>query len=207
MCFRSRTRLDKIADGAKHKVVVFEYNSGNHAVKRALANALATNAIERDGRIPIVCSANCLQPDKQNDNGWDQGLLFLNPSQVWSQPPGYLTQMLSANYMPELVECDVSAAGARLDTNAKRSADGKTLVLLAVNWGDKEAVAQLTIAGFKPVHSTAKITELCGPLEAVNTAAKRDAIQTRQADWKHGLKSERTSYTFPAHSITAIRFE
>ena len=37
------------------------------------------NAIERDGRLPIVTSANGLQPDGQNDNGWDQGLLFLNP--------------------------------------------------------------------------------------------------------------------------------
>ena len=51
--------------------------------------------IERDGRLPIATSANCLQPDRQNDNGWNQGLLFLNPSQVWLQPPGYVTQMLS----------------------------------------------------------------------------------------------------------------
>ena len=28
--------LGKLADGAKHKVVVFEYNAGNHAMRRAL---------------------------------------------------------------------------------------------------------------------------------------------------------------------------
>ena len=95
--------LDKMADGARHKVVVFEFNAGNHAQKRALANALAINAVERDGRLPIVTSANCLQPDGQNDNGWDQGLLFLNPSQVWLQPPGYVTQMFSRNYLPHAV--------------------------------------------------------------------------------------------------------
>ena len=93
--------LAKVADGAKHKVVVFEYNAQNHAVRRALGNALATNTIERDGRLPIVTSANCLQPDGQNDNGWDQGLLFLNPSQVWLQPPGYVTQMLARNHLPQ----------------------------------------------------------------------------------------------------------
>ena len=102
--------LAKIADGARHKVVVFEFNAGNHAQKRALANALAINAIERDGRLPIVTSANGLQPDGQNDNGWDQGLLFLNPSQVWLQPPGYVTQMLSRNYLPQLVKCQVTGA-------------------------------------------------------------------------------------------------
>src|SRR6185437_15867319 len=71
--------LGKLADGAEHKVVVFEYNAGNHAMRRALGNALATKIIERDRRVPIVTSANGLQPDKQNDNGWDQGLLFLKP--------------------------------------------------------------------------------------------------------------------------------
>ncbi len=48
--------LDKIADGAKHKVLVFELNANNHAQRRALANALALNAIQRDGRLPITCS-------------------------------------------------------------------------------------------------------------------------------------------------------
>jgi alpha-L-arabinofuranosidase len=199
--------LAKIADGARHKVVVFEFNSGNHAQKRALANALALNVIERDGRTPIVASANCLQPDKQNDNGWDQGLLFLNPSQVWLQPPGYVTQMFSANDLPRLVHCDVIATGTRIDANAKRSADGKTLVLQVVNPGDQGAVAQIKLSGFAPTNPIAHSTELSGPLEAVNTAEKPDAIVPRQTPWRHGLKGERTSYTFPPHSFTVLRFE
>jgi len=44
----------------------FELNANNHSQRRALANALAINAIERDGRLPITTSANCLQPDGQN---------------------------------------------------------------------------------------------------------------------------------------------
>ena len=68
-------------------------------MKRALSNALATNEAERIGDLlPIACAANCLQPDGQNDNGWDQGLLFLEPvSKVWLQPPGYLFQMCQAS--------------------------------------------------------------------------------------------------------------
>ncbi len=84
---------------------------------------------ERDGRIPIATSANGLQPDGQNDNGWNQGLLFLNPSQVWLQPPGYVTQMLSHNYLPQAVKCDVTGVEGGLDAVATRSEDGKTLVL------------------------------------------------------------------------------
>jgi alpha-L-arabinofuranosidase len=199
--------LEKIADGARHKVVVFEFNSSNHAQKRALANALAINAIERDGRTPIVSVANCLQPDKQNDNGWDQGLLFLNPSRVWLQPPGYLTQMLSANYQPQLVQCDVTGADPKVDANAKRSEDGKTLVLQAVNPGDKDTPVRITLSGFTPTMPTADITELSGPLDAANTFDKPNSILPRRSTWRHKLKDQHISYTFPAHSITIIRFE
>ncbi len=199
--------LAKLAAGAKHKVVVFEYNSGNHAVRRALGNALATNWIERDGRLPIVTSANCLQPDKQNDNGWDQGLLFLNPAQVWLQPPGYVTQMLSRCYQPVVVKCEVTDPKARLDATAKRSEDGKTLVLQVVNVGDQEMATTLQIAGFPAGNAVAQVTELSGLLDAVNAADKPNAIVPRKREWKPEIKEGKASYTFPPHSFTIIRWQ
>ena len=199
--------LDKMADGAKHKVVVFELNAGNHAQKRALANALAINAIERDGRMPIVTSANGLQPDGQNDNGWDQGLLFLNPSQVWLQPPGYVTQMLSRNYLPQLVECRVTGAEGRLDANAKRSDDGKTLILQVVNSSEQALAARIHLAGFVPGNPVAQVSELSGPLDAVNTADKPREITPRHIAWKHAIKDGWMSCTFPPHSFTVTRFD
>ena len=129
--------LDQIAGGARHRVVVFELNANNHSQRRALANALAVNALARDGRLPIVTSANCLQADGQNDNGWNQGLLFYNPSQVWLQPPGYVTQMFSRDYMPRVVTAEVRGGQSRLDVTSTRSDDGKTLVLRVVNPGDR----------------------------------------------------------------------
>jgi alpha-L-arabinofuranosidase len=199
--------LAKIAEGARHKVVVFEFNAGNHAQKRALANALAINSIERDGRLPIVTSANGLQPDSQNDNGWDQGLLFLNPSQVWLQPPGYVTQMLCRNYLPQLVKCHVTGAEGKLDVNAKRSDDGRTLVLQVVNPGEKAVAAQIHLAGFVPGKPVAQVLELSGPLEAVNAANKPNAITPQQSQWKHGIKDGNTSYSFPPHSFTVLHLE
>ncbi|MCX5653292.1 MAG: hypothetical protein NTY65_01370 [Planctomycetota bacterium] len=199
--------LDRIADGARYKVAVFEFNAGNHAQKRALANALAINAIERDGRISFAASANCLQPDGQNDNGWDQGLLFLNPSQVWLQPPGFVTQMISRNYQPRLVKCEITGMGKNLDANAKRSDDGKTLVLQVVNPDDTAVTAQIRIAGFVPVRPEAQVTELSGPLDAVNPAGKTDALVPQQSEWKHQIKERSASHTFPPHSFTVLRFE
>ena len=197
--------LARIADGARHKVVVFEYNSGNHAIRRALGNALATNVIERDGRLPIVTSANCLQPDRQNDNGWDQGLLFLNPAHVWLQPPGYVMQMLSQNYQPQVVQCDVAGAGDRLDATAKLAEDDAFLVLQVVNITDQPITARLQITGFKPA-AEAQLTQLSGPLDAVNTAENRDAVVPQQSRWKHGMKDGRGTCTFPAYSFTVINW-
>ncbi|MGA2619876.1 MAG: alpha-L-arabinofuranosidase C-terminal domain-containing protein [Thermoguttaceae bacterium] len=199
--------LAKIAEGARQKVVVFEFNAGNHAQKRALASALAINAIERDGRTPIVTSANGLQPDGQNDNGWDQGLLFLNPSQVWLQPPGYVTQMLSRNYLPQLVKCLVTGAEGRLDVNAKRSDDAAVLVLQVVNSSSQAVAAQIHLAGFVPHQPVAQVSQLSAPLEAVNTAGEPNAVRPQQGPWKHGIKRGSTNYAFPPHSFTVLRLE
>jgi hypothetical protein len=195
--------MDKIADGAKHKVLVFELNADNHSQRRALANALAINAIQRDGRLPITCSANCLQPDGQNDNGWDQGLLFLNPSQVWLQPPGYVTQMISRNYQPLAVKTE--NPDHDLDVSATKSEDGKTLVLQVVNVSEKEATLPLKVSGFVPAEPVAQVLTLEGPLDAYNTASAPEAIKPVETQWRHDLKDGETTVTIPAHSFTVIR--
>jgi hypothetical protein len=198
--------LGKVANGAKYKVVVFEYNSGNHAMRRALGNALATNRIERDGRVPIVTSANGLQPDKQNDNGWDQGLLFLNPSKVWLQPSGYVTQMFARNYLPRVVKCEVADARDLLDVTAKMSEDGKILQIQVVNLAHRKITTSIRIEGFEPGDPVARVTELSGPLDAANSAEKPDAIVPQRSEWKHEFKDGKTTRGFPPHSFTIIRW-
>src|SRR5215469_6943039 len=141
--------LDQIANGAAHKVVVFELNADVHDQARAVGNALAINAISRiTDPLPVVTSANCLQSDNENDNGWDQGLLFLNPYQVWLQPPGYVTQLFSNYYEPNLVASAVQSPGDVLDVTATKSTDGKTLVLRVVNISGKPIPTTINLAGF-----------------------------------------------------------
>lgn len=194
--------IDKLADGAKNKVVVFELNANNHAQRRALANAMAITDIERDGRMPIVTSANGLQPDGQNDNGWDQGLLFLNPFQVWLQPPGYVTQILSSHFEPRVVQCDVSEAGKSLDALATLSADGKTLVLQVTNPGDQQISTTIKLLGFVSKNRQMKITELSGQLAAVDTAQNPHAITPHETE--KAWSGQSASYSFQAHSFTII---
>jgi hypothetical protein len=54
--------LGKLVPGAEFKVAVFEENSNNHSVGRALAHAHAVNELEQAGDlVPVVCCANALQ--------------------------------------------------------------------------------------------------------------------------------------------------
>lgn len=195
--------LARIADGARHKVVVLEFNAGNHSLRRALANALAINAIERDGRIPFALSANCLQPDGQNDNGWNQGLLFLNPSAVWLQPPGHVTRMFSRHFQPILTGCRVIDPAGNLDATAKRSADGTRLVLQVVNSAAHPVPATLAFAGFNPATATA--LTLTGPLDAANTAARPD--HCRPTEHAFSLTAPSHHHTFPPHSVTVLSLQ
>jgi hypothetical protein len=196
--------LEKLSGGAKHKVVVFELNSGNHAQRRALANAIAIGSLASLGdRLPIVCSANGLQPDGQNDNGWDQGLLFLNPAQVWLQPPGYVTRMISRSYQPVHLPVEVSGGG-KLRVAAARSEDGKTLVLRVTNPTGKPIPARIDLRGFKPAKETTSVQELAGAMDAVNTARSPRRITPTTKEWRHGLAARKAIYTFAPRSFTVL---
>jgi hypothetical protein len=201
-------QLGKISPGAKYKVAIFEFNANNHALQRALANACAIEQAEQiGGKLAVACSANGLQPDGQNDNGWNQGLLFLNPSQVWLQPPGWVTRMISQNYQPLLVASSVQESARNLKVSAQRSQDNKTLVLQVVNIGDHPTLTTIHLAGFIPVKPSARIERLAGPLDAVNTVQAPDLVKPVVIQWRPRFDQGDASYSFPAHSLTIIRIE
>ncbi|HWY31356.1 MAG TPA: LamG-like jellyroll fold domain-containing protein, partial [Candidatus Acidoferrum sp.] len=205
--FSYDSALAQIAGGANYKVVVFELNAENHTQGRALGNALAINAAERDGRLPIVTSANCLQPDGQNDNGWDQGLLFLNQSNVWLQPPGYVTQMYSDNYQPQEVWSRVADPNSDLDMTAETSQGGKQMVLKVVNLNSVSESAVINLFGFVPTNSLATVEVLSAPLTAVNTANAPLDFAPVTTIWPHNFSNNIVLYTFASNSVTTISFQ
>ncbi len=195
--------LAKLSPGARFGLCVLEENATNHAVRRAVAHGETVNALMRMGdRVRIVCAANALQVDKQNDNGWDQGLLFLNPSHAWLQPPGYVTQMISRHVQSRVVDVAVNGSSGALDVVATRSADGATLVVQVANAGGQPQPCRIELEGFTPTKPAAKFEELTGPLDARNTADEPARIKPRAGEWRHGA-----SYTFAPHSFTTLRFE
>jgi hypothetical protein len=198
-------RLEEMADGALHKVVVFELNANNHSQRRALAIARAIQAMERDGRIPVVLSANCLQPDGQNDNGWNQGLLFLNPSQVWLQPPGWVTRMMANAYRPVHVPTSVQG-DADLDVVARQDADGRQLVLQVLNSGADAVDAEIVLDAFSSGVKKVEMTILAGDLDARNTAEHPGRITPLRRELSLPDREQAIHVEVPAYSFVVLRF-
>jgi len=205
--FSYDTALGQIANGANYNVVVFELNANNHSQRRALANALAINAIERDGRLPITTSANCLQPDGQNNNGWDQGLLFLNQSNVWLQPPGYVTRMYATNFQPLEIQSSVTDPNNDLDASAECSQDGSKLVLRVVNVNSSPESATINISGFAPTNPIAAVQVLASLQSSVNTAQAPSGFVPANIGWQHNFNGSNANYTFASNSVTTITFQ
>jgi alpha-L-arabinofuranosidase len=200
--------LAKLSPGANYRLCVLEENATNHAVRRAVAHGETVNGLTRMGdRVRIVCSANALQVDGQNDNGWDQGLLFLNRSHAWLQPPGYVTQMISRNAQRQVVEESATGSDDDLDVVATKSTDGGTLVLQVANVGEKPRACRIELDGFTPSKPVAKLEELTGPLDARNSSDVTTQVQPRTGEWRHKSADGATRYTFPPYSFTILRFE
>jgi hypothetical protein len=200
--------LRRLCPPARFKVAVFELNAGNHTLGRALSNAHAINELERLGDdVPVVCSANCLQPCGQNESGWNQGLLFLDPAQVWAQPPYYVTQMVSAHYAPLRLETAVRCPDHTLDVTAKRSEEGRTVVVSVVNTASRPVETRIQFPDSLPPAATARITTLTGDLKASNTPdpPRRVAPARTVRQLLSDGAGRRIVYTFPARSFTILR--
>jgi len=202
--------LRRLAPRARFQVAIFELNAGNHAVRRALSNAHAINELQRLGEfVPVVCSANCLQPYGQNENGWDQGLLFLNPSKVWGQPPYYVTQMVSAHHMPLCLKTTVRCENRCLDVTATCSEDRGTTVLSVVNLAPHPVKTRIALPGDGPRKDTAAFVTLTGALDAINTPDQPRRVVPAEITWKlvRDDRSRDVIYTFEANSFTVLKFE
>jgi len=200
--------LEKLNPGADFKVVVLEENAKNHAMIRALSHAHAINEIQRiPHALPMVCAANCLQPYQQNDNDWDQGLLFFTPSQVWGQPPYYVTKMVSENYLPICVMTETESINNSLDVISRRSEDGKKLSLQIVNLEDSAIDALVELKDFTPSYPAAKAIQISGDLDAVNTPENPNQFIPREEEYSLESSDGGFIFQFPPNSFTILRIE
>ena len=200
--------LGKLSPGADFRVCVFEENANNHLWRRGLAHARTVNRLQRLGeKVPIVCAANCLQPDGQNDNGWDQGLVFLSPSRVWAQSSAYVTQMISTNDLPRCVEAVCQSPNDALDVTARQSDDGKILGLQVVNSDSQPRTARLKITGREYQNPIVRISQIVGHPDDRNTESDPQRIVSHNKEWRPTNDDNGAIYVFPPYSFSVMRFE
>jgi alpha-L-arabinofuranosidase len=181
---------------------VLEENSNNHAVRRALAHAETVHALARMAdRVPVVCAANALQPDRQNDNGWDQGFLFLDQSKVWAQPPLFVTQMISTNRLPRRLDVETKGAATSLDVLAL-GGDGAAC-LFVVNTGSERVRTRIKFEGLPSSVAEVTVTQLRGGPDETNEAADPERV----VPWRRTARVEgdAVEISFPPGSYSVIR--
>ena len=193
-------QLGRIAPGANYKVVVFELNADSHDLARAIGNAYAINALQRRPKVDVVSSANALQVDGQNDNGWDQGLVFLNQNQAWGQPPYYVHRMKAASWQPGVLRTDVTGGDELFDVTALASPDRKKLTIDVVNASDAPLTYTLRLDGLR---GRAVVSVLEGRPNGVNTAGNPRNVVPEESTVD--LSTGSVTRTFPAHSYTSFR--
>jgi alpha-L-arabinofuranosidase len=171
-------------------------------VMRAVAHGETINGLERLSKwVPIVCAANGLQVDGQNDNGWDQGLLFMNSSKVWFEPPGYVTQMISRGRLADCVE--VESKGG-LDAVAGVSADRKVVCVRVVNPGARTMTGKIRLEPAPAGAKSLRVVQLSGGLNDVNTAEARERVAPVAGERRFEEAGEQV---FPAYSVTVLRID
>jgi hypothetical protein len=186
----------------KMKIAVFEENGSKHGIQRALGHATNMNAIRKHSEDVLTSSpANALQPDRQNDNDWDQGQIFFTSGEVWGMPPYYAQKMQAESHLPLRINTSVNGA---LDVSAAKSEDGKTLILYVVNTAANAMHANLEFAGFENRNKEVGVSTLAGNLSACNTLKNQKEYVTQYS--KIMLPIKNPNYKFLPFSYTILHF-
>ncbi len=187
--------LKKICPESDPKLCIFELNANSHTIERALCNAFAINAtIKASDIFPIVCSANCLQVQDQNDNGWNQGLVFMDSDEVWLQPPALAAELIGSGLQGTLI-AHTAEENVDFSVSASLSKDGKTVVLTVVNRYEKAQNVWIDLPGM----SGMTVRSLAGALNAVNTAATPGKVAIGDT-----VSCDGQLATLPANSVNVI---
>lgn len=177
--------LKSICPDAEFAFPVFELNAATHDFERALCNAFAINNAERiSDIIPIVCSANCLQVDGHNDNGWDQGLIFMDNDSAWHQAPAYMDILFGGAHQPYLLKTEglEIVNTDKFDVTVTGSGDGSTVCVKIVNRTGEDKNLGLAIPEFSGYIVSRTAQTYTAELKDTNTSDNPNNIVPQAAE-------------------------
>jgi alpha-L-arabinofuranosidase len=194
--------LKIISPESLFKIVILELNADKHDFERALANALTINRAERrSGIYQILCSANGLQVDKNNDNYWNQGLIFFDHEQIWLQPPAFATQMASEYYLPYIVAYELTGC-QDLDITISKNHDSSRLIIKCINISMNDWRVTLQLSRDLSLSNITRVVTLNSlKLDAVNKPGQYAVVP---AIIQPNHLAQNTTVVFHAKSFTII---
>lgn len=198
--------------GSETKMVVFEENGYTHNLQRALVHARMHVAGSYFGGFLLMdTAANGLQVFGQNDNGWDQGQVFMTPDKAWLSPFGWSQSMLSTHAHEFKRPLPVSEVPKGLDIGAYLSDEGG-IGLRVVNWSPSPMNLTVLLNVHPPTKPTLDVVVLTsGHLKDVNPPHDPLRVSPHKAtDGKFRLHGDESALdlALPANSFStvALRF-
>ena len=186
-----------------HKLTLYpmEENGGRCDWDRGLAHAHNWNTLQRYADcFEWLGTANTFQPHRQHYM-WDQGRIHYTSDEVWFQPSAYEDEMMSTNWLFNVLETS-SSQDKVLDITAKTNDDKSELSIYVVNISDQPQEAVINVEGYK-YGSTASVWTIGGcELDEYNTVEDKDNVVPQTSRMK--MKKKDTRYTFPKYSYTVI---
>lgn len=204
--------------GSPIRGVVLEENGGRHDMQRALGHARNSNRLRCLGDFMFIESAaNGLQVLGRNDNGWDQGQVFItqgpagNMSSVYLSPAGYAQIVLSQTELPGDVVLAVDASGVQgsgLDVIALRDPAGTHVTVRIVNPWPTAASPLIAIEACSVTNTSASVVMLAGPPGLQNTPYLPSSVSPvfTSVQVPNGIDPS-FEYSVPAYSFTSITVE
>lgn len=137
-----------------------------------------------------------------SDFQWPTNLIGFDAASSYGSPSYYVQQMFGANKGDHVVPTTFAAAPATVTQVATRAADG-TVYVHVVNPTGSAVATTVNIAGASTIASGGSATVLTGDPAARNTITAPTTIAPVTSSF---TASAGFSYTFPANSLTLLRF-
>jgi len=205
--------LEKLANGAKFNVAVFELNANSHGMRRGAgqrpwrSRPSSGNGPDRRGGVGQCPPAG--RAERQTVG--NQGLLFLDPAARLASSRPAMSRKLFAPPLPAAAGRVAGWRGVKddLDVTATRSEDGKTLVLSAVNPTDHPVAADVVLTGYAPTKDPGAGNRTVGTIDRPQHGRPSPtAVASQEREWSHGRQGWPGPVTrFPPRSVTFIRWE
>jgi len=132
---------------------------------------------------------------------WDQGQVHYTSSEIWFQPSAYIDEMMSTNWLPNIVEA-TSSIDSILDVTDKINDLKDSLSIYVVNLSDTIQKAVINVAGYK-FSGKANIWFIGGcELTGLNTVENKEAVAPKTGSIVFNKKD--AVFTFPKYFYTVI---